>query len=208
MPVLKNPKHELFAQEVAKGTTLEIAYERAGYAPSRKNAQRLRSNEGVSRRIEEILSLAAERTGVTIERIAGELAKIGFSDIRKAVRWHSSRITEEDNPDGGDILVIKNIVTNTVEVIGSDEIDDDTAAAISEISQNEKGGLKIKLHDKRAALVDLGKYLGMFRDKVELTGANGGPVQHTITADDAFRDIIAALDAVGRAKAGDGRAPG
>lgn len=177
MPPLKNARHELFAQEVAKGNVLERAYELAGYEPSAKNAQRLRKNEGVSTRIEEILSQAAEKAGVTVERVLNELAKIGFSDIRKAVRWHSSLVTEEDNPDGGDVLIIKNIVTNSVEIIGSDEIDDETAAAISEISQNEKGGVKIKLHDKRAALVDLGRHLGMFKEKVELTGKNGGPVE-------------------------------
>ncbi len=47
MPVLKNHKHELFAQELAKGVTAEAAYAKAGYAPSVKNAQRLKSNEGV-----------------------------------------------------------------------------------------------------------------------------------------------------------------
>ena len=177
MPVLKNPRNELFAQEVAKGIVLEEAYAKAGYSASAKNAQRLRKNEGVSARIEEILSAAAEKAGVTIGMVAAELAKIGFSDIRKAVRWHSSLVTEEDNPDGGEILVIKNIVTNQIEIVGSDDIDDDTAAAISEISQNEKGGIKIKLHDKRAALVDLGRHLGMFPTKVEMAGKDGGPIQ-------------------------------
>ena len=122
----------------------------------------MKAIEGVAARVAEIQARGAERAEITVERIARELAKIGFADIRKAVRWHSSLITEEDNPDGGDVLVIKNIVTNNVEIIGSDEIDDETAAAIAEISQNEKGGIKIKLHDKRAALVDLGRHLNMF----------------------------------------------
>ncbi|MEJ0094539.1 MAG: terminase small subunit [Methylocella sp.] len=169
MPVLTNPKHELFAQELAKGSTAEAAYAKAGYTPSLKNAQRLKSNEGIRSRVEEILSQAAQKAGVTVERIAEELVKIGFSDIRKAVRWHSARITEEDNPDGGDVLVIKNIVTNTVEIIASDEIDDNTAAAIAEVSQNEKGGVKIKFHDKLSALEKLGKFVGMFKDRLELS---------------------------------------
>jgi phage terminase small subunit len=173
MPVLKNPKHELFAQEVAKGVTLETAYALAGYAPSRKNAQRLRSNEGVSRRVEEILSRAAEKTGVSIEKVLSELAKIGFSDIRKAVKWRSSPSADQDALSCSS----RNPASNIVEIISSDEIDDVTAAAIAEISQNEKGSLKIKLHDKRAALVDLGRHLGMFKEKVEVTGKDGGPIE-------------------------------
>ena len=37
--------------------------------------------------------------------------------------------------------------------------------------------MKFKLADKRAALVDIGKHIGMFKERVELTGANGGPVE-------------------------------
>ena len=66
-------------------------------------------------------------------------------------------------------------MTNQVELIDSDVIDDDPAAAISEISQTDKGGLKVKFHDKRAALVDLGRHLGLFTDKVDVT-SNGKPL--------------------------------
>ena len=119
----------------------------------------------------------AERTDITADRVLKELAKIGFADIRKAVKWQSAMITEEDNPDGGDIAVIKTVVTNTVQMVASDELDDETAAAIAEVSQNTTGGVKIKLHDKRAALVDIGRHLGMFKDRVEHTGKDGGPIE-------------------------------
>ena len=119
----------------------------------------------------------AERTDITADRVLKELAKIGFADIRKAVKWQSAMITEEDNPDGGDIAVIKTVVTNTVQMVASDELDDETAAAIAEVSQNATGGVKIKLHDKRAALVDIGRHLGMFKDRVEHTGKDGGPIE-------------------------------
>ena len=61
-------------------------------------------------------------------------------------------------------------VANQVELISSEDIDDDTAAAISEISMTDKGGLKVKFHDKRAALVDLGRHLKLFTDRVEHAG--------------------------------------
>jgi len=79
---------------------------------------------------------------------------------------------------------IKPMITNQVELVDSDQIDDDTAAAIAEISQTDKGGLKVKLHDKRAALVDIGRHLGLFKDRVELTGKDGDPIKaHILTAE-------------------------
>jgi phage terminase small subunit len=193
VPVLANPKHELFAHEVAKGTPLEAAYVKAGYKADAKNAARLTKNDGVRTRIDEIMALAAEKAGITVERILAEMAKIAFSDIRKAIRWRSAMVTEEDNPDGGDVLVIKNVVTNLVEIIASDVIDDATAAAIAEISQNTTGGVKIKLHDKLKALVDLGKHVGMFKEKsqAEVDHRFSGSVE--LKAVDEISSLIAGL---------------
>lgn len=197
MPVLSNPKHERFAQELAQGKSASAAYEAAGFAFNTSNAARLNANERVRARVAELLHAGAERAGVTIDRIVAELAKIGFSDIRKIVRWHSARITEQDNPDGGEVLVVKNVVTNLVEIIGSAEVDDETAGAISEISQNEKGGVKIKLHDKPGSLEKLGRHLGMFPGKVEVSGPGGGPIETistTMTPKEAAEIYARTLD--------------
>jgi hypothetical protein len=48
---------------------------------------------------------------------------------------------------------------------GGDQLDEDTAAAISAVSQSSTGALRIKMHNKLAALVVLGKYLGMFDER-------------------------------------------
>ncbi len=40
-----------------------------------------------------------------------------------------------------------------------------------------KDGHKIELYDAQAALVHIGKAQGMFTDKVEVTGKDGGPIQ-------------------------------
>lgn len=61
MPVLKNARHERFAQELAKGKTADEAYVIAGYVENRKNAARLKANEGIRARIEEILARVAEK---------------------------------------------------------------------------------------------------------------------------------------------------
>lgn len=44
-----------------------------------------------------------------------------------------------------------------------------------------KDGIEIKMHDPTAALANVAKHLGMFTDKVELTGANGAPLAVTVT---------------------------
>lgn len=203
MPVLPNPKHERFAQELAKGKSADAAYVAAGYRENHGNAGALRRQQHISIRVAELLERARsieviateraiERLAISKERVLAELAKIGFSDIRKAVRWKSALVTEEDNPDGGEVLVIKTVVTNLVEIVPSDEIDDATAAAIAQVTQNINGGVTVKLHDKRAALVDIGKHLGMFPTKVEMK------VEHQRHITDYTDEQLVALIAAGR----------
>lgn len=206
MPPLKNAKHELFAQNIAEGMSADAAYESAGYKANDGNASRLKGNERISDRVAELLATREDRLHkkfeVTKERILAELAKIGFSDIRKAIKWHGHLITEEDNPEGGDVLIIKNTYSNNVSLISSDDLDDDTAAAIAEVSQSPTGGLKIKLYDKKGALVDMGKHLGMFKEVHEHTGKDGEPIKVDASVDE-FLSRMARL----AARSGKGQDP-
>ena len=74
MPLLRNPKHERFAQELAKGKSGAAAYRLAGYKGDRRDATKLRHSPDVARRLEEILASRdrAETKAVerTIERTA------------------------------------------------------------------------------------------------------------------------------------------
>lgn len=173
------PKQRAFVREYLIDLNATQAAIRAGYSEDTARAIGAENltKPDIASAIEAAMKSRAERTDITADRVLKELAKIGFADIRKAVKWQSAMITEEDNPDGGDIAVIKTVVTNTVQMVASDELDDETAAAIAEVSQNTTGGVKIKLHDKRAALVDIGRHLGMFKDRVEHTGKDGGPIE-------------------------------
>jgi phage terminase small subunit len=72
MPVLANSKHELFAQELAKGKTADAAYVSAGYSPNRGNATTLKANQSILDRVEELLSGAAARAEVTVESLIAE----------------------------------------------------------------------------------------------------------------------------------------
>lgn len=73
MGALKNARHELFAQALAKGRTPEDAYRDAGFKPARQNAHRLMTNDDVSTRVAEIKDKAAARVVVTVESLAVEL---------------------------------------------------------------------------------------------------------------------------------------
>src|ERR1700730_4201332 len=57
-------------------------------------------NVRVQARIAEIMRAGAERAEVTVEQVLRELAKIGFSDIRKAVAWRNEMVAREDEEAG------------------------------------------------------------------------------------------------------------
>jgi phage terminase small subunit len=73
MPVLDNPKHELTAQELAKGKTQVEAIEVAGYAPHRSNASRLIANDSIKSRVQELQMEASKSISITLE---GQIAKL------------------------------------------------------------------------------------------------------------------------------------
>lgn len=76
MPVLSNPKHERFAQGLAKGKTQAEAYEEAGYAASDANSSRLTGNDRIKARVAELLEKAAVRTEITVASITERLLAI------------------------------------------------------------------------------------------------------------------------------------
>ncbi len=158
MPALKNPRHEKFAQGVAKGLTAEAAYVQAGYASNGRNASRLKSDEAIQARIAELVEVGARRAKVDVERVIHELAKIAFANM-------------------GDYIDI----VGKGAVVNLSELTPDQAAAITELTTKvyKKGvgedarsvtQTKIKLAGKRQALYDLGRHLAMFTDRRKTDG--------------------------------------
>lgn len=76
MAALTNPKHERFAQELAKGKSQAEAYAEAGYAPSEPNASRLTRNDKVAARVAEILERGALRAEVSIATLTQDLLRL------------------------------------------------------------------------------------------------------------------------------------
>jgi len=177
------PKQQRFVEEYLVDLNATAAYRRAGYVAkgnaAEVNAARLLRNAQVQAAVAEAREKQSARVNLKADDVVRELMKIGFSDIRKAIKWNSNvAVAAPDEREIEEIFEsgdIRHAVTNQVELVDSDVIDDDTAAAISEISQTDKGGLKVKFYDKRAALVDLGRHLGLFTDRVDVT-SNGKPL--------------------------------
>lgn len=95
------------------------------------NAAKLTANHHIQARIDELVAKAAAKAGVTVERIVAELDKIALSDIRKA------------RTDEGPV--------QCVTLKDSQDVDDDTAATVSEVWQISLG-IRFKFHDKLGAI--------------------------------------------------------
>lgn len=76
MPALENPKHERFAQELAKGKTQAEAYKEAGYIGDETAACRLSRNVKVTGRVAEIQERAAVRAEITVASITERLMRL------------------------------------------------------------------------------------------------------------------------------------
>lgn len=152
-PVPKDtkPSHEIFAREWLTHFNATKAAIAAGY--SRKTATNLGHKAlklpAVQAIIQRELARRFQGYDVNQERIIKELVKIAFSDMSEFISW---------GPDG-------------IEIKWSDNLNEMQTGAVAEVSQTKGKGkipnsVKFRLHDKLKALEMLGKYLGLFPDKV------------------------------------------
>ncbi|MDQ7965182.1 terminase small subunit [Pseudomonas plecoglossicida] len=153
-------KQQRFVDEYLIDLNATQAAIRAGYSKKTASSQgeRLLRNVEVRKYLQAQRQDLQGRTKITQEMVLKELAKIGFSDIRKVVRWGETMVRMVD---GEEECAEDMVPYHGLALIDSTEIDDDTAAAIAEVSQG-RDGLKVKMHDKKGALVDIGRHLGMF----------------------------------------------
>lgn len=149
MPRL-TPKQARFVEEYLTDLNATQAAIRAGY--SQKMAGRigfqLLEKTGIQTAIQASQLERSARTGITADRVVKEIARVAFSNLSDVMEW---------TPAG-------------IEVKRSDEIAPDAAAAIAEISETN-AGLKVKLHNKVAALEQLAKHVGLYNDRATAPAA-------------------------------------
>ena len=127
-----------------------------------ENLRKPKIAEEIARRQKDL----QRRTEVTQDRVVKELARIAFANIADYVHVETQTRTKDDGTE------------TTYQIVVLSETEDlsvDQRAALATVKQSVNG-VEIKLHDKIKALELLGRHIGMFNDKLSLSGTDGGPL--------------------------------
>lgn len=140
-------KQKRFVEEYLIDLNATQAAIRAGYSSDTAGsigAENLKKPE-IKSKIDKAMAERSRRTGINQDRVLLELARIGFAKITDVVDPETAKIKTDASED--DLACIQSI----------------------KIKPNEFGTEReVRLYDKKSALVDLGKHLGMFKDKIDL----------------------------------------
>ena len=146
------PKQRLFVQEYLIDLNAKQAAIRAGYSPANAEFQghQLINNPKVKQAIELAMYEREQRTKVTQDRVIEELAKIAFINSTDVVNSYDASL--HNGASREDTAAISSI-------------------RVKRFPAREGFGVEreIKLHDKIRALDLLGKHLGLFNDKLNIT---------------------------------------
>ncbi len=138
------PRQARFVAEYVIDLNATQAAIRAGYAATNADVQgpRLLGNPSVAAAIAVREQDICARLDVSAVRTLLEYKRIGYGDPRQVLSW---------GPDG-------------VRLKASDQLTDDAAALVAEISE-AGGGVKVKTHDKLGALKVLAQVTGLVDEK-------------------------------------------
>ena len=149
-------KQKVFCDEWLKDLNGTRAY-RAAYKgvkndeTAKVNASRLLTNANVQKYIQEKQKEREKRTEITQDMVLKELAKLAFTD--------RTGIVQIKKGNAGDVVVIKS----------TDDLTEEQKALISGIKET-KFGIEVTFYNKEKSLELIGRHLGMFNDKLQLTG--------------------------------------
>ena len=130
-----------------------------------KSAHRLIHEPAVEAELARRQAKLAEKAGVTVEGIVQELAKLGFANMADYMRVGA---------DGDPSLDFSKLTRDQAAALAEVTVEDFKDGRGEEARDVRR--VKFKLADKRAALVDLGKWLQMFIEKHEHSGKDGTPL--------------------------------
>jgi phage terminase small subunit len=152
------PRQKRFVEEYLVDLNATQAAIRAGYSKKHAGDQGydLLRRANVVAAVQLALAERSRRTAITADKVLVELARIAFADLRDCVDWDDTGATLKE----------------------SKELTTDTARAVAEVTVTRgKSGekIRVKLHDKMAALTALARHLGLFKDRIEITGPAGEP---------------------------------
>lgn len=177
-------KQLIFANEYLIDLNGTRAYKEA--YPSVKNdntaaaaATRLLHTPEVEKYINERIKDRLERIEVTQDDVIQELAAIAFANESEYAKVVTKPVMIKTS-DGEYVPALDSegnqMYYQAVEITETDELTRRQIKAISGIKQG-KNGIELTTYDKVKALELLGRHLGMFKDKVEVSGDINNPFE-------------------------------
>lgn len=164
-----NPRQARFVDEYMIDLNATQAAIRAGY--SAKTAGqigfKLLKEAQIAVAIAEKQGKHQDKLELTAELVLLELKKLGFSNMQDYMR---------PGANGDPTLDFSKLTRDQAAALSEVTVDDFIDGRGEDAREVRR--VKFKLADKRAALVDLGRHLGLFKEKVEVTGKDGGAIQH------------------------------
>ena len=146
-------------------------------------ATRLMNVPDVKEYIEKRIKDRLERIEVTQDDVIQELAAVGFANVPEYAKVVTKPIMIQT--ENGDYVPALDSEGNqmycqAVEITETKELTRRQIKAISGIKQG-KNGIELSTYDKVKALELLGKHLGIFKDKVEVSGNVNNPFEELST---------------------------
>lgn len=146
-------KQKKFVEEYLIDLNATQAAIRAGYSPDTAGSigsENLKKPE-IRVRIEKAMAEHSKRTGINQDRIIEELAKIALLNPKNLINFEEATVKEEATEE--DLAAISSIRVKCFPTKDGEGIE-----------------REVKMYDKAKALELLGRHLGMFKDKVEVSG--------------------------------------
>lgn len=156
-------RRERFAAEYVVDLNATKAAKRAGYSPKTAHTQgsRLLKDAEVSAKVEVKQRAIAERLEITADMVVRELALIGFSNMLDYIR------TTDDGDAYTDLSALTRDQAAAIQEVTIDTYQEHDPDGPEANSKRTVKKMRFKLSDKRAALVDIGKHLGLFREPMD-----------------------------------------
>ena len=153
-------KQKVFVNEYLKDLNATRAYKTAyknikSEETAATNGSKLLRNTKVAEEIQKRMDERAKRTEITQDKVLKEIAKLAFTDITSIVSVKKFKTEKGEYSK----VVIKDF----------SELTEDQRVCISGVKET-KLGIEVSFCSKERALELLGRHLGMFNDKLQISG--------------------------------------
>ncbi|HEJ8309851.1 TPA: terminase small subunit [Klebsiella michiganensis] len=177
------PLQKRFVTWVIKGKNQTDAYRKAGGKAkgdaARSKASQIGSNSNVLAFLQSVQGEIIDEAIMTREEALKRLSKMGRTSIADIAEFSNSIVGEDE--DGQPVFqAVWSFKDSSLQ-------DPDAMSTISELTTG-KDGIKLKMHDPKAAIKQLAEMQGWEAPKkTELTGKDGGPIESTTLTKDEYK---------------------